>query len=81
MEDFANPRECLKEDRRDLDSPEIASRQNEHPGFARSQRRDLQRTVSQSLILGEDHPAPFADRLEPDAILLIASEMLVVNLN
>jgi len=62
-------------------SPEIASRQYEHSGLAGSQRRKLQRAISQSLILGEDDPAALAGPREPNAIFLIASEMLVVDFN
>jgi putative intracellular protease/amidase len=38
------------------------------------------RAVSQPLILREHNPAALSDRLEPDAIFFVASEMVVVNL-
>ena len=44
---------------------------NEHSCIAGSQRRDLQRAVSQPLIFGEHNPAALADRLKADAVLLI----------
>ena len=59
----------------------FTSRKHEHSGFAGSQGSDLQRTISQPLILGEHNPAPLADRPKPDAVLLITSEMVVVNLD
>ena len=64
-----------------MGTPEIACRKDEHSGIADSERRDFQRAISQSLILCEDNPAPLADRLEPDAILFITNEMVVVNLD
>jgi len=81
VEDFANAREGRDEDRRDLGASEIASREDEHSGVAGTERRDLQRTISQSLVLGQDDPAPLAGRLEPDTIVFIASEMVVMNLD
>jgi hypothetical protein len=60
-----NPRQCRQEDRRDLEAPEIPRRKDEHPGFAGSQRRNLQRTVSQPLILGENDPTTLALRGTP----------------
>jgi hypothetical protein len=51
MQDFADLRECCKEDRRDFDAPEIPRNKNEHPGFAGPQSGDFQRAVPQPLIL------------------------------
>ena len=81
MQDFEDPRQCRQKDRRDFDSAQIRRRQNENSGLAGSQRGDLQRTVSQPLVLGEHNPASLADRLKPDAVFLIAGEMIVVDLN
>jgi hypothetical protein len=50
-------------------------------GFAGSERGDFQWTISQPLILREDNPAPLADGTKPDAVLLVASEMVVMNLH
>lgn len=81
MQNFEDPRQCRQENGRDLDAPEIPRRKDEYPGFAGSQRRDLQRTVSQPLILGENDPATLADRPKPDAVFLITREMVVVDLD
>jgi hypothetical protein len=45
------------------------------------QRGHLQRTVSQLLILGEHNPTLRADLPNPDAVLLITREMVVVDLD
>ena len=55
-------------------------RKNEHPGFAGPQRGDLKRAIPQPVILGEHNPAALADRLKPDAVLLITREMVVMDL-
>jgi len=79
MQNFANPWQCRQENRGDLSAPEIAGGQDEDPGLAGSQRCDLQRTVSQSLIFGEDDPASLTRPPEPDAVFFIAREMVVVD--
>jgi hypothetical protein len=71
----------LQENGCDLDSAKIASGEHKYPGPAGSQGGDLQGTVSQPLIFGENNPSPLADRAEPDPVLLIPSEMIVMNLN
>lgn len=81
MEDFEDPRQCRSEDRSDFGTSEIAGCKDEHSRFAGSERGDLQRSVSQPLILGEHHPAALADGSKPDAVLLIAREMVVVDLD
>jgi len=81
MQDFEDPRQRCQEDRRDFDSAQIPRSEDEHSGFAGSQSRDLQRTVSQPLILGEHNPAALADRLKPDAVFLITRKMVVVDLD
>ena len=78
MEDPANPRYCRQEG---LNASEIAGRKDEHSGFAGSQRCDLQRTVSQPLIVGQHNPTPLADRPKPHAILFITREMVIVDLD
>jgi hypothetical protein len=79
MENSVNAWDGLKENLSDFDSAEIPGGKHEHSGAAGSQRRDLQRTISQSLILGQDHPASLTYRLKPNAIIFVASEMVVVN--
>lgn len=66
---------------RDLTPAKIAGSEDEYPGAACAQRSNLQRTVSQPLILGQHHPATFSDRLEPDAVFRVTSEMIIVNLD
>src|ERR1022692_245745 len=65
----------------DLTPAKIAGSEDEYPGAACAQRSNLQRTVSQPLILGQHHPATFSDRLEPDAVFRVTSEMIIVNLD
>ncbi len=55
--------------------------QDEHPGFAGPQRGDLQRAVSQSLILREYNPTTLADCPQPDSVLLVTREVIVVHLD
>ena len=76
-----NPWQGSQEHRGDLDTTQIAGREYEHSSVAGSQCRNLQWTISQSLILGEDDPASLTYRLKPNAVLLVASEMVVVDLN
>jgi hypothetical protein len=42
---------------------------------------DCKSTISEPLILGEHDPALLANRPKPNAVLLIAPEMVVVNLD
>ena len=79
MQNSANPRQCLQEDPGDLDAPQIPGSQDEYSGVAGPKRGDLQRAISQSLIFGQHNPAALADPLEPDAVFLVTSEMVVVN--
>ena len=81
MEVAAYPWQRRSKDGGDVAAAEIACREDEHSSVACSKGRNLQRAVSQPLILGEHDPPTLADRLEPDAIFLVASEMIVVNLD
>jgi hypothetical protein len=60
---------------------EITSREYEDSRVAGAQRGNLQRTISQSLVLGKHDPAPLARRPQPDTIFLVASKMVVMNLD
>jgi hypothetical protein len=65
MEGLADLLERSQQDGRDFDAPEIADSKDEHSGVAGSQRRDLQRTISQPLIPGEHGPvARFGLRMD-----------------
>jgi hypothetical protein len=81
LKNFAHPRQRLQKDRCDLKASKIACGKDKNSGLAGSEGADLQRTISQLLILGENNPARLSSRLEPDTVLFIASEMIVVNLN
>jgi hypothetical protein len=81
MKNPVNAWDGPQENRGDFYSSEIAGGKDEHSRVAGSQCRDLQRTISQSLILGEDDPASLTDRPKPNAVFLVASEMVVVNLD
>jgi len=81
MEDEAHPWQCCQKGRGDLAPSKVACGQDEYSRFACSQGANLQRTISQPLILREHNPAACSDRLEPDTIFLVPSEMVVVNLD
>src|SRR5712691_11343778 len=81
MEDVVHPRQCCQEDGGDFAATKISCSEYEDPRVACSQCANLQRAVSQPLILREHNPAALSDRLEPDAIFFVASEMVVVNLD
>ena len=81
VEDCADPRQRSQENRCDFGATEITGGEDEHPGFAGSQRGDLQWTISQPLILGQHNPTALASRTEPDAVLLITREMVIVDLD
>src|SRR5580658_479167 len=72
---------AVKKDRSYFVAPKIAGSKDEHSRFACSQSGDFQRTVSQPLILGENHPAALADCPKPCAVLLITHEVIVVDLD
>ncbi len=81
MEDAVHTWQCCQEDGGDLAATKIPCSEDEYPRVACSQCANLQRAVSQPLVLREHDPAALSDRLEPDAIFLVASEMIVVNLD
>jgi hypothetical protein len=79
MEDAVNPRQCPNENSSNLSTTQIAGGKNEDSCAARAQGGKLQRTISQSLIFREHNPTAVSDRPQPDAVLRVASEMIVVN--
>lgn len=81
---FENPvdvRKSLNKDVCNLDSTEISGGQYKYPRATGTQSSNLQRPVSQPLILRQDHPTSRPNSPEPDTIFFIAGEMVVVNLN
>jgi hypothetical protein len=81
MKDCKNSRKRVSEDRGDLAAAKITSSEDKHSGIAGSQRGDFQWAVPQSLILGKHNPSSRANLTEPNTILLVASEMVVVKLD
>jgi hypothetical protein len=81
LKNLAYLRKGGQEDGCDFDASKIASCQDEHSGLAGSEGADLQRAISQFLILGENNPSPLSGRPELNVVLFIASEMIVVNLD
>jgi len=74
-----NARQRRHKDSGDLDTAQIPSGEHENSGIARSKRGNFQRTISQSLILGQHDPATFADLPEPYTVVFVASKIVVVN--
>lgn len=81
MKDAADPRQGRHERRRDFTSTKIASHQHENPGPTVTQSGDLQRAVSQALVLRQDNPAVFPNGTKPNAIVFISLEMIVVDVD
>jgi hypothetical protein len=79
VEDATDPRQGGHECRRDFASAKVAGHQHENSRTTGAQCRDLQRAVSQTLILCEDNPTVFRDGPEPNTILFIPLEMFVVD--
>jgi hypothetical protein len=78
--DAVYPWQLRQEDGGDLTAAKIAGSKDKYPRLACSQCANLQRTVSQPLVLREHSPAALSDRLEPHTIFFVAGEMVVVNL-
>ena len=76
-----NPRRGLNENGSYFCAAQVASCENEHPCFAPTQCGDLQGTVPQLLILGQDDPASLTSGPQPHPILLCTRKMIIVNLD
>ena len=79
--DSVYARQRCDEDGGDLTAAKVPGSEDEHPRIACTKGSDLQGTVPQFLVLGQDNPAALSYLLEPDTVFLVASEMIVVNLN
>jgi hypothetical protein len=79
MEDAAHQWQGRKEHRSDLASTKITRCEDEYSRIAGSQCANLQRAVSQLLVLSKYNPTPLSDRFQPDAIFFVPSKMVIVN--
>jgi hypothetical protein len=79
MENLANAWQRDNESGRDFDTAEIARGQNKYSGIAAPEGCDLQRSIPEPLILRQDDPALLADHSEPGSVLLITSEVVIVD--
>jgi hypothetical protein len=62
-------------------SSEITGYQDEYAGAAGTQRGDFKRSITKPLILGQDNPGARAYFAEPDLVIFVALEVIVMNLD
>ena len=69
------------EHRSNITASQVTGDKDKYAGAACSQSGDLERTIPQALIFREDDPLLLSDRSQPDTILFIALEVVIVDLN
>ena len=81
MEKAADLRNRREESRCDVDTAEVAGSEHKDTGMAGPKCCNFERSIPESLILCQDYPALRTDDTKPDPVLLIAVEMIVMNLH
>lgn len=79
IQNFEDSRKCLLENGCNLRSAQISGNQNENPRITGAQRRDFERPIAETLVFRQDDPTALSHFLEPNTVLFISLEMIVMD--